>query len=63
MSGQNGSAETHEEVVERVSASLTGALTTNLIYIGDKLGLYGGLKRLHKATSADLAESLGLSER
>ena len=63
MNDQNGSTDNHDKMVERVNACLTGAFTTNLIYIGDKLGLYGGLKKLGKATSTELAQSLELSER
>lgn len=42
---------------------LTGALTASLVGVGDKLGLYQGLKKLGKASSTDLAEACGINER
>ena len=63
MALEDGVIEDNEQMAQRVGGYLTGALTTNLIYIGDQLGLYRGLKDLRRTTSEDLAKHLGLSER
>ncbi|KAI8469833.1 MAG: S-adenosyl-L-methionine-dependent methyltransferase [Monoraphidium minutum] len=53
-----------DEVQGLVAQSMSGALTTIMVYLGDKLGLYKGLKDAGgPTTSAQLAARLGLSER
>ncbi|CAD7704526.1 unnamed protein product [Ostreobium quekettii] len=63
MAADDAGTESHGQLADRFNAYFTGALTMNLVYIGDQLGLYGALKKLGKATSADLAESCLLGER
>ncbi|PSC69388.1 SAM-dependent methyltransferase [Micractinium conductrix] len=50
---------------ERLGGILAGALTSNLIVLGDKLGLYGALKDHGPCTAAALAQATGchLGER
>lgn len=53
----------HKEVSAKVHGYVSGAFTCNLIFVGDKLGIYEGLKVLGKCTSTQLADHLGLHER
>jgi 2-polyprenyl-3-methyl-5-hydroxy-6-metoxy-1,4-benzoquinol methylase len=46
-----------------VFGSLGGAMTSAMVYLGDRLGLYGTLADLGSATSAELAARTGLHER
>jgi 2-polyprenyl-3-methyl-5-hydroxy-6-metoxy-1,4-benzoquinol methylase len=46
-----------------VFGSLGGAMTSTMIYLGDRLGLYRALAELGSATSAELATKTGLKER
>lgn len=45
-------------------SKLEGAMTSAMVHLGDRLGLYRGLAQLDRpATTAELASSLGLHER
>jgi 2-polyprenyl-3-methyl-5-hydroxy-6-metoxy-1,4-benzoquinol methylase len=46
-----------------VFGALTGAMTSTMIHLGDKLGLYQALADGRPRTSAELAEETGLQER
>ncbi len=46
-----------------VFGSLGGAMTSAMIYIGDRLGLYAKLAEVGPVTSEELAAATGLSER
>jgi SAM-dependent methyltransferase len=48
---------------KQVFGALQGAMTSAMICLGDRLGLYRTLAREGPATSAELAERTGLSER
>jgi len=52
-----------EELSMRLHGYISGALTSNLIMLGERLGLYSGLSELGPCTSDDLAAHLGLSPR
>ena len=47
----------------KVVGFMSGACTSNLIYIGDRLGLFKQLKSGGKQSSQQLAQTLGLHER
>ncbi len=49
--------------LKTVFGSLGGAMTSALICLGDRLGLYGALADLGAATSEELARKTGLHER
>lgn len=51
------------ELQTRLGGYYVGALTSNLICLGDRLGLYAALKRHGPCTAADLAGHLGMNER
>jgi hypothetical protein len=53
----------HTSMQDMLAGYLTGALTANLIAVGDKLGLYEGLKRHGPSTPEELAAALGLAPR
>lgn len=48
---------------QNVFGSLTGAMTSSMIHLGDRLGLYQALADGRPRTSAELAEDTGLQER
>lgn len=48
---------------QNVFGSLTGAMTSTMIHLGDKLGLYRALADGRARTSTELAEETGLHER
>lgn len=53
-----------EDIQGLVGSAMTGALTMAMVFVGDRLGLYKGMKDLGgPATSPELAAKLGLSER
>jgi 2-polyprenyl-3-methyl-5-hydroxy-6-metoxy-1,4-benzoquinol methylase len=52
-----------KEYLKRVFDTLGGAMTSSMIFLGDHLGLYRALADFEAATSAELAERAGLSER
>jgi 2-polyprenyl-3-methyl-5-hydroxy-6-metoxy-1,4-benzoquinol methylase len=49
--------------VNRVFGALSGAMTSAMIYLGDRMGLYRSLAEAGAATSAELAARTGLQER
>lgn len=53
----------HTQMQELLGAYIVGGMTCNLIFLGEKLGLYHGLKEHGPCTAADLASALGLNER
>lgn len=44
-------------------SKLEGAVTASMVHLGDRLGLYGALARVGRATSAQLADETELHER
>lgn len=52
-----------KEIAERVFGVLGGALTSAMIHLGDRLGLYRALAGAGALTSAELAGKTGLHER
>src|SRR6185295_11960751 len=52
-----------EATVEHVFGMLGGAVTSGMIYLGDRLGLYRALQGAGAVTSEELAMKTGLSER
>lgn len=60
---QDQAPEDHLALQMRLGGYLTGAVTSSLIELGDRLGLYAGLKTHGPCTAADLAGALGLAER
>jgi hypothetical protein len=48
---------------QRIEGDLAGAATVGLIYLGDRLGLFGALRDGGPATSTELAARTGLVER
>lgn len=48
---------------EQVAGTLTGGVTTAMMMLGDRLGLYAALARFGATTSAQLAEATGTAER
>lgn len=52
-----------EAQVNRIQASLVGAATAQMAYLGDRLGLYRALADIGPATPAELAERSGCAER
>jgi SAM-dependent methyltransferase len=52
-----------KEMAKRVFGTLAGAMTSAMIHLGDRLGLYRALLEKGPATSHELAERTGLSER
>ncbi|KAI3425076.1 hypothetical protein D9Q98_008454 [Chlorella vulgaris] len=53
----------HTQLQERMASYFIGALTSNLVALGDKLGLYAALKTYGPCTAGELAEHLDLNER
>jgi len=56
-------AEKLKEYAKVVFGALGGAMTSAMIYLGDRLGLYRALAEGGPATSAELAARTGLQER
>src|SRR5262245_3976338 len=56
-------AEKLKNYAKLLFGSLGGAMTSAMVYLGDRLGLYGVLSELGSATSAELAARTGLHER
>jgi SAM-dependent methyltransferase len=56
-------AERLKEMAKRVFGMLSGAMTSAMIHLGDRLGLYRALLEKGPATSHELAGRTGLSER
>jgi 2-polyprenyl-3-methyl-5-hydroxy-6-metoxy-1,4-benzoquinol methylase len=56
-------AEKLKLYAKRVFGSLGGAMTSAMIYLGDRLGLYRALAGAGALTSAELAERMRLDER
>lgn len=52
-----------EKLQGQLFGYLTGAITSSLIAVGDKLGLYKALKHAGPCTTAELALSCDLNER
>jgi 2-polyprenyl-3-methyl-5-hydroxy-6-metoxy-1,4-benzoquinol methylase len=52
-----------KEYAKLVFGALGGAMTSTMIYLGDRLGLYQALAGSPPQTSAELAKKTGLSER
>ena len=55
--------EKFKEYAKRVFGALGGAMTSAMICLGDRLGLYRALSETGAVTSAELAKRTGLSER
>ena len=55
--------ERFQTYAKRVFGALGGAMTSAMICLGDRLGLYRALAGSGAVTSAELAERTGLSER
>lgn len=55
--------ESHEELQTRLGQYAVGAMTSNLIFLGDQLGLYQAMKSLGPCTPEQLAGAAGLAER
>lgn len=49
--------------VKHVFDFLSGAVVSGMIYLGDRLGLYGALRAAGTVTSEELARTTGLNER
>jgi len=56
-------AEKLKEYAKRVFGALGGAMTSTMIYLGDRMGLYKALAESGPITSEALAERTGLAER
>ena len=52
-----------KDYAKRVFGALGGAMTSAMIYAGDRMGLYRALAEAGPATAAELAARTGLSER
>ena len=52
-----------KEYAKRVFGALGGAMTSAMIYAGDRMGLYAALAAADALTASELAERTGLSER
>ncbi len=63
QSRQEVDQELLKEYAKSVFGSLGGAMTSAMIYIGDRLGLYAKLAEVGSVTSEELAAATGLSER
>jgi len=55
--------EKAQKTAEQVFGLLGGAYVSAMIYLGDRLGLYGALKGLGAVTSEEFARKTGLKER
>lgn len=55
--------EALKDYAKRVFGALGGAMTSAMIYLGDRLGLYRALANAGPSTSRDLAKRTGLDER
>src|SRR5918997_1403742 len=51
------------ELLGRVVGDLGGMLTSSMVFIGDRLGLYRAIAEADAVTSAELAERTGTAER
>ena len=56
-------AEKLKEYAKVLFGSLGGAMTSAMVYLGDRLGLYRVLASLGSASSEELARQTGLHER
>ncbi|MFI7061757.1 class I SAM-dependent methyltransferase [Kribbella sp. NPDC050124] len=56
-------ADRRDAAVEQVFQATIGALELLHVYVGDRLGLYAGLKEVSDATPAELAARTGVAER
>jgi len=56
-------ADKLKEYAKRLFGALGGAMTSAMVYLGDRLGLYRALALLGSATSEELARHTGLHER
>mmetsp|Transcript_1725 Transcript_1725/g.5015 ORF Transcript_1725/g.5015 Transcript_1725/m.5015 type:complete len:369 (-) Transcript_1725:310-1416(-) len=63
MSQQGVKSPEVEAMQQKLMGYISGALTCNLIALGDRLGLYATMKKTGKGTSADVAAAAGLNER
>jgi 2-polyprenyl-3-methyl-5-hydroxy-6-metoxy-1,4-benzoquinol methylase len=61
--GQGGSADPAAVLADRLFHDMIGALELFTVYLGERLGLYRALDRDGPATSAELAERTGTTER
>ena len=52
-----------EKQAELILSVMTGALTTNLLTVGDRLGLFAGLSKYGPCSAEDLAKQLSLNPR
>jgi len=52
-----------EAYVQKVMGNITAGMTTVISAVGDKLGLYQAIHKLHSTTSEELARETSLSER
>lgn len=52
-----------ELLQQKLFGFLSGAMTSSLVGLGDKLGIFGKMKQLGKASSSNIAETCGLSHR
>lgn len=52
-----------EELLGRVVGDLSGAVTTAMTFMGDRLGLYNAIAEAGSVTSTELAEQTGTAER
>ena len=52
-----------KEFAKQVFGALGGAMTSTMIYLGDRMGLYRALAGLGAASSDELAQATGLDER
>ncbi|HUA35603.1 MAG TPA: hypothetical protein VMA09_18480 [Candidatus Binataceae bacterium] len=55
--------EKARNTAEQIFGLLGGALTSGMIYLGDRMGLYRALNKAGDLTSEDLARKTGLHER
>ncbi len=58
-----GDLSPEEAFQAKLMSHLKGALTSNLIALGDSLGIYEAMKTHGKASSEELATAAGLHER
>lgn len=52
-----------EKLHSKLAGYVAGALTTNLVALGDRLGIYAAMKTVGKSSSADIAAAAWLHER
>jgi len=63
MTQRSPDPEALKETAKEVFDALAGAMTSAMIHLGDRLGLYRSLAGGEAVTSAELAQRVGLSER